>query len=600
MLSWLLLAAALPARAAIPPGFPAPARSTAPITVVFPAEQLSVPPTEGEWVLGSVSDPSGHLEINGSTIAVYRTGAFLGWLGVKPGSFTLHCALTLRSGATFTFDRTILVQAPPAPLPAKPTAIDASSLSPSSDMELRPGDWLVARMRASPGASRPQFRLGRGDWQPMRASNPGLGLYEGAYLIPLTARDADPAPVEFRIGWTKAASQGKVAVRASAPLVAAVRGTGPAEVYALPSQGDYFPALGGTRFLTAGRLGGQTKVRLGGGAQGWIQTADLEFLPPGAAPPHAVTDVVTVHSSSDASIVHIGLTDRVPFIVEESRDLRALTVRVHYASLHTNWIVYDPNDDFVGEIRAKQESSDVAAFTIILKPGRRLWGYEPSFDGSGLRLELRKPPAIGPKVLAGRVIFLDPGHMPSAPGAIGGLGTREMDVNYAIAKQVEKLLLKAGAKPIVSRKSQDDEVGLADRPRMALEQHAELFVSIHNNNFAGEINPFHGAAHGYSIFYYHPHSFELARDIHDAYAKLVPLPDEALRFGNLLVARMTAMPAVLTESAYISYPQQEELLLTPSFRAQVARAIVDGITAFLKAERARQLRARKRPAGHAR
>ncbi len=236
-----------------------------------------------------------------------------------------------------------------------------------------------------------------------------------------------------------------------------------------------------------------------------------------------------------------------------------------------------------------QEAGDVVAFKILLKPGRTLWGWEASFDGSGVRLEVRKPPKIGPKVLAGRVIFLDPGHMPSAPGAIGGLGTREMDVNYAIAKQVEGLLLKAGARPIMSRASPGDEVGLTDRPRAALQKRAEIFVSIHNNNLPGESNPFRGGPHGYSVFYYQPHSFALARAIYNAYGRRVPLPGEELRYGNLLVARMSGMPAVLTESAYMTYPEQEAMLLDAGSRAKIAQAIVDGIRSFLEQERARQL-----------
>lgn len=585
MLGFLTFLSALaPARAA---SFPAVERSTAPIIVVYPTEGLSIPPSDGEFVLGSVSDPRGHLEIDGSTVSVYRTGAFLAWLPVSPGTFTFHCSLALGS-TVYAYARQISVAAPLAPLPQKPVTIDESSLVPSEDLELRPGDWLVARARASPGQDA-RFRLGRGGWQPMREA--GAGFYEGAWLVP-AGYETGPASVQFRVGHATAKTSAEVSVRSETPLTAVVRGGSFVNVKTGPAGGEYFPALGGTRFLTGGSAGDQTKLLLGDGTEGWVETKSLDFLPAGAAPPQAVTDSISLHSEEDGTVLHIGLSDRVPFTVQENDALDGLTVRLHYTRAHTRWILYDPKDDFVDEVRVAQEPGQVVAVHVRLKPGRKLWGFDPEFN-SGLRVVLRRPPRIARSALAGRIIFLDPGHMPSRPGAIGGLGTREMDVNYAIAEDVESLLRAAGARPLMSRSSPSDEVGLADRPRMALAAGAELFVSIHNNNLPGETNPFRGGPHGYSVFYYEPHSFALAKAIYRAYGGRVPLPGEELRYGDLLVARISPIPAVLTESAYLTYPEQEALLLDAGFRRKLASAIVDGIRTFLEGVRDGELAADK-------
>ena len=130
-------------------------------------------------------------------------------------------------------------------------------------------------------------------------------------------------------------------------------------------------------------------------------------------------------------------------------------------------------------------------------------------------------------------------------------------------------------------------MGLTDRPKAAWDKRADVFISIHNNNLPGESNPYK-SPHGYSIFYFQPQSFELARDVYQAYARLVPLPGEMLRFGNLLVARQTAMPAILTESAYMTYPDQEAMLLDPAFRHKLAEAMVSGLRAFLESVRSRE------------
>ena len=91
------------------------------------------------------------------------------------------------------------------------------------------------------------------------------------------------------------------------------------------------------------------------------------------------------------------------------------------------------------------------------------------------------------------------------------------------------------------------------------------------------------------MFYYHPHSRPLAEAVHRAYKKYVPLPDEGLRYGNLLVARETQMPSILTESAYLILPQQEDMLLKDSFQLRCAKAMLEGVEKFLDSLRRKDL-----------
>jgi N-acetylmuramoyl-L-alanine amidase len=582
MATWAL---SLLAATSVHAAFPLPERSTAPIAIVFPAERAVLPFTEGESVGGSVLDPKGVFQINGQTITVHKDGAFLAWVGVAPGSFTLSASLTV--GTTVArFERQLYVTPPLVALPEKPVAFDPAYVSPKVDEELRAGDWLLTRAKVSLGA-KTEFRVGRhGSWQPMRDVHPGLGLVEGAYLVQADDQ-IGPVPVEFRArrdgGTAHLKSPGQVIFARGTPQIAVIRGQTPALVKTGPGEGNLFFALGGTRFVVVGRKGNDVKLSLSNGQVGWIDGKTLEYLPPGAQPPRAETSTVGIKSTEGSTSVRVGLGDRVPFIIDESDDLSTLTVRFHYTYMHTNWIVYNSTDDFVDEIRLKQETADVVAMTVRLKPGHKLWGFWPTWDGNALRVDLKKPPRmVKSNPLAGVRVFLDPGHMPSAPGAVGPLGTKEMDVNLAIALEAAKLLLKEGAVPLLSRESPTDEVSLVDRPKLAVERRADLFVSVHNNFLGGETHPFKGGPRGYSIFYYHPHSLALARSVYDSYQKRVPLAGEDLRFGDLLVCRLSAMPAILTESAYLLYPDQEAQLLDPGFRLKVAQSIVDGLRAFLK------------------
>jgi N-acetylmuramoyl-L-alanine amidase len=568
--------------------FPAVDRSTQPITIIYPAPNDSLR-ADGEFVLGSVIDQNGKLTINGQPVEIYKTGAFLAWTTLQAGTNTIRAELTLPGGATFFYERGVTNAAAPAPLPVKPVTIDPESAWPRQDLELRAGDWMLARVRGTAGL-KAQWRLGKGGWRPMREVNPALGIYEGARVIG-DDETLEPSAVEYKVGSTGAKSPGKVAISAEPPTIAAIKGgLPPVALNTGPGFGELFPAYPGARFVTGGRSGQHVKLVLPGGLSGWTEAKNLELLPPGAQPPRATTDVFSAKAGDRGVSVRLGLSERVPFSIDESEDLKRLTVRLYYTTLHTRWAVYNAVDPMIEQITFKQEAEGVVAVTIILRDGEALWGYQPAYEGSAVRIELRRAPAVAAKgsPLAGRVIFLDPGHMPSLPGTTGGLGTREMDVNYAIAQRVEARLAKEGAKPLMSRASSDDEVALTDRPKAAWEKKAEVYVSIHNNNLGSGTNPFKGNPHGYSVFYYHPHSIELGRLVYGQFEKLLAIPGEELRFGDLYVLRPTAMPAILTESAYLTYPEQEALLLDAKFRDKVAEGIVNGLRDFFAALRRRQ------------
>jgi N-acetylmuramoyl-L-alanine amidase len=295
--------------------------------------------------------------------------------------------------------------------------------------------------------------------------------------------------------------------------------------------------------------------------------------------------------------VRITLSERIAFTVDQDEDPSALTLRLYNCVGHTNWIIYDSNDRFIEEVRWKQEATGVVAVLIRLNPAMTLWGWQASYEGSSLKLDLRRAPALAPapaSPLKGLNVILDPGHMPSASGATGPLGTREMDANYAIATAAAAQLSKRGALPILTRASADDEVGLPERPRLAVERKGDVFISIHNNALGDGENPF-SRPRGYSVFYYHPHSLALARQMYHAYERHSPLPGEELRYGNLLVARLSAMPAILIENAYMIVPSHEELLSDPSFRGKLAEAIAEGLESFLETERVKQSHLKSAP-----
>ncbi|MBI4424601.1 MAG: N-acetylmuramoyl-L-alanine amidase [Elusimicrobia bacterium] len=569
--------------------------SSGTISIVYPPEGLSMGMASGEVIFGSVSHPKAPFRINGKSVKPHRQGGFIAFPPISPGTFTFHCELDLPGGTT-AVTRTIYVAAPLVLSPPVPVRIDPEARQPASDLELRPGDWLTVQMKGSTGGKAEFSIAGQKRRFPMSESTAGLGIYQGVYQVRL--EDAfDQGEIEFELkgadGTATAKAKGRLTVR-DVPLVAVVRSSGAVSLKTFPGSGYLGFPPAGTRFLVSGRQGAETRVQLSPDLSAWIDTSAITFLPLGSLPPRAVLGTIRLQGSPEAAAATIGLTDNVAFQIEESSDLSSLSVRLFNTTGYTNWIVYDSEDSFVRQVRWRQEDTHTALVTFDLEPGRRLWGYRAHWEGGALRLELRKPPPFAPKgqsAFKGLAIVVDPGHQPGAHGAVGPRGLLEKDANLSVAKSLAQLLSQEGATPVLTRPG-DDDVGLLERPRIAWDKRGDLFISVHHNAIPDGEDPL-GRPRGYSVFYYQPHSFDLAKAVHRSYRRRIPLPDEGLRYGNLLVARMTEMPAILTESAYIILPDHEALLQSASFQRRLAKAMLEGARAFLEEAREREARAPK-------
>ena len=210
---------------------------------------------------------------------------------------------------------------------------------------------------------------------------------------------------------------------------------------------------------------------------------------------------------------------------------------------------------------------------------RAWWGYDIRYEETTLVIEVRAPWTR--RALRGMTIALDPGHGGSELGAVGPHNTLEKNANLAIARVVRKTLEGAGARVVMTRDG-DTEIPLYERSRIAWRNRARLFISIHCNASGEEENPL--LHNGYSVYWYHPQSMALAEAVHAQYGLRAGLPDRGLFYSDFAVCRMTQMPAILTEQAYIIVPEQEALLFSRRFQKSCARAILTGIKKFLLAQ----------------
>lgn len=172
-------------------------------------------------------------------------------------------------------------------------------------------------------------------------------------------------------------------------------------------------------------------------------------------------------------------------------------------------------------------------------------------------------------------IFIDPGHGGANPGAIGPNGLKEADANLDIALRLGRILLSWGYEIEFSRKT-DKTVSLSERAKMANDWGANYFVSIHCNS---NVNP---EANGVSTYYFKTRTIaeNFALTVNNSLVRQTELKNLGIFTANFAVLRLTRMPAILVETAFISNEREAALLATSSFRQNCAIGIANGIAEF--------------------
>jgi N-acetylmuramoyl-L-alanine amidase len=231
---------------------------------------------------------------------------------------------------------------------------------------------------------------------------------------------------------------------------------------------------------------------------------------------------------------------------------------------------------------------------------------------------LPAPQTINPATfpLEVRKIVLDPGHGGSDPGAPASGGLWEKDITLDVAQHLRLLLVGAGFEVLLTRE-RDETISLRERAQFANYQKGDLFVSIHFNSlrtrsyrgletyYLGATNDPHverlaGAENrgsGYSLADFRrllegvyvqvrqKESRQLAETVHHGLATSLvkgnpAIKDSGVKPAPFLVLVATEMPGILAEVSYLSNEEDARLLAEPGYRAEIARALFQGIRAY--------------------
>ncbi|OIO01069.1 MAG: hypothetical protein COX65_09040 [Elusimicrobia bacterium CG_4_10_14_0_2_um_filter_56_8] len=551
------------------------------INFVYPSEGASIPVVPKTFIFGNISPANSGFKINGEKVAVHTNGAFIAYLPVSGGEFAFIGAL--EDGTTA--QRTVKVRQPAeAAVPDGKLALEFTSYT--YDSEVSAGDYL--RITASGTPSREAVCSLEGVFKdlPMTEVPGGSGNYYASYKIKESEAGAGGKLTgRFKAGLfgrgASAKAKGKIKVLTQPFFVETSTDT---VILRNATDGGYMMFLSkGVKLLSDGRINGLRRIALTDDEYGWVDDSKLQDISGRQFPfvYGSETGSIRLKQTGFGSLATVALYERLPYIAEVFP--WGLRVTLYYANLHTNYVVYDAADTLVKNVSFRQAAYNKVEIDFETNQGP-LWGYNISYPGNSksMQVELRARPNVSkvwPRPLSGVTVVLDAGHSPKFTppydGAVGPMGTFEFQVNLAIARAAKEKLTELGASVKMTRNG-DENVGLQDRPSMARDLGGDLFISIHNNAIGDGEDPY-GQPRGFSIYHYHRQSLPLAAALHRAYLKNIPLPDEGLRYGDYLVARMTWMPAALIENAYMILPNQEEMLNAPAFQEKLAGSIAEGV-----------------------
>ncbi len=220
------------------------------------------------------------------------------------------------------------------------------------------------------------------------------------------------------------------------------------------------------------------------------------------------------------------------------------------------------------------------------------------------------------------LLAIDPGHGGEDPGATGPSGVHEKDMVLLIARHLRDLAMNTPNMRVMMTRDSDYFVPLWTRVEKAQSANADLFTSIHADGW------FTPEARGASVYCLsdggassvearlmaqrenaadaiggidiNSRSYQVAKVLLDMsttakinaslkmarptlgkMGELVHLHSKQVQQASFAVLKSPSIPSMLVETAFISNPEEEARLQTPAYRKQIARAIFEGLRAYL-------------------
>ena len=564
------------------------------LRVVVPGDD-TVRAAFGRHRIAASTLPNAKAFINGQETKVYASGAFVGMVQVPVGTTPLHLTVKNALGDSLYKDFVFVRSEPPKTSSKDTVTIDNIMMEPSQDLWLGKDDVLEVKFKGSPGYEASFEIEGVESGIPMRELPPkevnGLGgIYVGRYKV----KDGDVSngsPIRFKLKvsfWSseKAYSRGKVwIIPDSLPRVGEVVGRRPFLNAGLGSDRLGGAKLGyiqpGVLVEVTGKVGRQYRVRLSESMEGWLPEESARLLPPDTPLPRSLTGSISAAGNDSVDIVTVSLSKRLPYTSDQQVSPNAIIVDVYGATSNTNWITHQLSAKGIESVKWNQVSAHQYRLTINLKYHQQ-WGYDVDYNGgTALRIRIRRPPVLASKdsLLNGLIVAVDAGHGGDNQGALGATGVREMDVTLSIVNHIDSVLKARGAKTVLTRTG-DEGPSMLERTDKVLSSGAQVLISIHCNSTGEITDPLQVS--GTSTYYRYVGFKPLANTMYDRMLELGLNQFGITGSFNFSLNGPTQLPNVLVETAFLSNPEDEMLLLDDGFRTKIAAQVVNGLEDFLR------------------
>ncbi len=219
------------------------------------------------------------------------------------------------------------------------------------------------------------------------------------------------------------------------------------------------------------------------------------------------------------------------------------------------------------------------------------------------------------------IVAIDAGHGGKDPGAIGKSGVREKDITLQMAQEIARQINEIKGLKAHLVRDKDEFIALDGRYMKARQAQADLFVSVHadaahNARASGAsvyVLSLRGASSeaarwladqenaadlvgGVSLAHEDKNlaavlldlsqnatmraSQEAANNVLNAMRELGKTHKPQVEHANFVVLRSPDVPSMLVETGFITNLQDQKRLSDPSFRKQMASAIVKGVREY--------------------
>jgi len=199
-------------------------------------------------------------------------------------------------------------------------------------------------------------------------------------------------------------------------------------------------------------------------------------------------------------------------------------------------------------------------------------------------------------------VVIDPGHGGRDEGTHGA-HSREKDMTLDLAKRVEHDLSTVSGLRVLMTRTSDVNVSLEERVEFFRSEHADLSVSLHFNAggtadgietycvppagapttarapYEGETEAT-GANTAVTNNRFDEQNVWLAHCVQKSLLQATHANDRGVRRARFYVLRYATCPAILVEGGFLTNRAEEGKILTPEYRAVLARAIAEGIAAY--------------------